>query len=173
MRCVSACLVLVAPRNVGFPRSFNGGNPIGDEAFIPKGQAERIIPITIPARPVLERRCEGLSDTERLFPYDSPGRLTKALRAAVAEAVAQKPGLDVQALRHSAGYFWAERGMSPWDVKDLLRHKSLRTTEPYYVQKVFRGQKQRFDQTFRTSPDHVLPAAPETWPAIAFEKQKR
>ena len=119
---------------------------IGDEAFIPKGQHEQIIPITRPALPLLENACRGKQAKDRLFPYDSPGRLTAALKAAALEAAPTKTGLDFKALRRSCGYYWAERGVSPWDIKDLLRHKSITTTEQYYVQQVARGQQERFDQ---------------------------
>lgn len=119
---------------------------IGDEAFIPKGGSEDVIPITRPALSVMEQYCEGKAPTDRLFPFNSPGRLTRAFKEAASEAVPEKPDLHFHSLRRSCGYYWAERGLSPWDVKSLLRHKSLRTTEQYYVQGALRGQTERFDR---------------------------
>lgn len=122
---------------------------IGDEAFVPKGGDEAVIAITEPARPIIERYCAGKPPGERLFPYNSPQRITKALRVAAAEAGLDKGSVTAQMLRRSCGYYWAARGMTPWDVKSLLRHKSVTTTEQYYVQHVVEGQRRRFEAAFR------------------------
>jgi len=122
---------------------------IGDTAFVPKGRDENVVTITLPALPLLEKCCAGKGAEERLFSFNSPGRLSAAFRVAAAEAVPYKPGLHFHSLRRSSGYYWAERGLSPWDVKDLLRHKSIRTTEGFYVQRMLRGQAQRLDQAYQ------------------------
>jgi len=141
---------------------------IGDEAFIPKGRDENVVTITLPTHPYLEKHCREKASPERLFPFNSPGRLTGAFKEAASEAVPEKPGLHFHSLRRSAGYYWAERGMSPWDVKDLLRHKSLRTTEQFYVQGRLRGQMERFDRAYEEEGLASSSSAPE----MAHNEQK-
>ncbi len=141
---------------------------IGDEAFIPKGRDENVVTITLPTHPYLEKHCREKASPERLFPFNSPGRLTGAFKEAAMEAVPEKPGLHFHSLRRSAGYYWAERGMSPWDVKDLLRHKSLRTTEQFYVQGRLRGQMERFDRAYEEEGMASSSSAPE----MAHNEQK-
>lgn len=119
---------------------------VGDEAFIPKGRDERVIPILKAALPILDRVCIGKTREDRLFAFEGhPNRVTEAFRAAAQEAVPDKD-VKLKSLRDSCGYYLAAQGVSPWDVRAFLRHKSLSTTEKHYVQSAAQEMATRIDR---------------------------
>ena len=104
---------------------------IGDEAFVPKGRDERVIPIVAPARQYLQPRVEGRGAKERVFSYKSAGRVSAAFREARKRAFPGRDGLHFHSLRHGCAVYWLRKGRTPYYVQGLLRHKSIKTTEQY------------------------------------------
>lgn len=126
---------------------------VGDDAFIPKGQDEHTITITPPARPILARYLDGRAPSERVFGYHSGGRLSACFKEALLRAFPEKGDVTFHSLRASCCVYWLEQGVALRDVKDLLRHQSITTTERYYLSVVIDGQTRRFEAAYRNEDD--------------------
>jgi len=114
-----------------------------------KGKRHTTTPVTPPARPVilpfLEKQNQG-----RVFGYKRGKRLTNAFKEAVeACGVISDPErvdrLKFHSLRHSCAMYWKRKGASLADIRDLLRHQSVRTTE-LYERMDPAGMSERFEE---------------------------
>ena len=120
---------------------------VGDADFIPKGKDERVITVTPPARPLLAQLKGEKAAREHLFPSRHGNQLTAAFKRAARRAVPEKPDLHFHSLRHGCCVFWLEKGVGVKDVRDLLRHKDIKTTMQY-SQVVVKGQTDRFEAAY-------------------------
>ena len=100
-----------------------------------KGKRHTTIPVPPPARgviaPFLQKQNQG-----RVFSYERGKRLTNAFKEAVekCEQITDPERADrlkFHSLRHSCAMYWKRKGASLADIRDLLRHQSVRTTELY------------------------------------------
>jgi len=116
-----------------------------------KGQRPTTIPVTPPARRAILPLLEGHSGSPqtRLFGVGGNGSyVTEAFKRAVrrTDAITDElriERLSLHSLRHSCAVYWRQQGVSLADIRDLLRHKSIRTTE-VYDKMVPSGLKERF-----------------------------
>jgi len=100
-----------------------------------KGKRPTTIPVPPPARTVIRPFLESASNG-RVFGYKRGKRLTNAFKDAVraCEQISDPERVDrlrLHSLRHSCAIYWRRQGMSLADIRDLLRHTSVRTTEIY------------------------------------------
>ena len=84
---------------------------------------------------------------EHFFPSRHGNQLTAAFKRAARWAVPEKPDLHFHSLRHGCCVFWLEKGVGVKDVRDLLRHKDIKTTMQY-SQVVVKGQTDRFEAAY-------------------------
>lgn len=120
--------------------------------FVPKGRHEKVITITPPAMPILECLCKHVSSSEeRLFGMTHGKRLSDAFREARREVFPGRDKLNFHSLRRGATVFWLEQGVDSRDMKNILRHASIRTMEKHYDQYVAEGVKERLNSVYRDS----------------------
>lgn len=109
---------------------------------IPKQKSGRdsVIPITPPAFSALQVliRRDGKKIKRRapIFDLTAPKYITYAFSNAVEKCEAitdpqRVEDLHLHSLRHSCAIYWRKKGMALADIRDLLRHSSIRTTEIY------------------------------------------
>lgn len=99
-----------------------------------KSGRDTIIPIPPPARDVIRPRFIQCESGDRLFDYDAAYYLSRAFKEAAARVIADQERvsrLRFHSLRHSCAVYWRRQGMSLADIRDLLRHTSITTTEIY------------------------------------------
>lgn len=100
-----------------------------------------VIPLVPPARPIAEKWARKAdpdgSGEDRLFQRKAAYYASRAWKAAVTAAVEDeelafdKPGVHFHSLRHSCAVYWRRRGVALEDLRDLLRHSTVRVTEKY------------------------------------------
>jgi integrase len=101
-----------------------------------KTHRTRRVPITEQAREILERHCAGRPADAFVFPgggggpMDADALSRRFLRARDSAGFA-KTGLTLHDLRHSFGSLLARAGCSQPEIKSLLGHAKLETTEIY------------------------------------------
>lgn len=104
---------------------------VGDETFQTKTRRENVIPLVPQALAVVRPLCEGRPAAELLFSHAGAQRLSKTFREAARVAIPGKMGAHFHSLRHSCAVYWRSQGVALEDIRDLLRHTSIRTTEIY------------------------------------------
>jgi integrase len=104
---------------------------VGDEAFVPKGKDETVIPLAEPAAKIAG--SWNVSDRpaeERLFRHKAADYVSKAFTAARRHVFPEKD-LTLHSLRHGRCVQLLEEGLSLHVVKRFMRHKSLDATMRY------------------------------------------
>jgi len=106
-----------------------------------KGKKQSVIPIVPPARDVLRPFLHSSTGSEkrggyRPFFQKKESQLTRAFKQAVRQCSAitdrrRVERLHLHSLRHSCAVYWRRQGVSLADIRDLLRHSSITTTEQY------------------------------------------
>lgn len=132
----------------------NGLMAIGDKSFIPKDKREHVIALTPPAAAILAPLLEGKKPTDRVWPSRAPKQITNAFKEAADKAIekgdisAEKAGLHLHNLRDSGCMYWLEKGVDVLHVRDLLRHKDLKTTLKHYYHVNAARQSEAFRKAF-------------------------
>lgn len=126
---------------------------VGDAQFIPKGKDHRIITLTPPARDIVRPYMKNKSPSDKVWPGCQPDRLSKSWKAALREAIRlgyvpiHKEKLDMHDLRDSCCNYWLnDRDVPIRRVQELLRHKSVRTTERFYKSTNVEAQTAAFER---------------------------
>lgn len=104
---------------------------VGDDAFVTKTKRESIIPLVPQSVELLRPLVEGRAAAERVFGRLDGRKVSSAFREAARVALPAKPGLHFHSLRHSSAVFWRTSGVALEDIRDLLRHSTIKTTEIY------------------------------------------
>ncbi|MEM1095685.1 MAG: site-specific integrase [Bacteroidota bacterium] len=109
---------------------------VGDDLHTPKGKDEKLIPLTPKAeeiaRAYMYENGKLRPPKARLFSRKVYKPLTVAFKRAREEVLPNRPKVSMKTLRASGGTYWRFKGIDPGYIRDLLRHKSITTTETYY-----------------------------------------
>jgi integrase len=104
---------------------------VGDEAFVPKGKDEQVIPLVEPAAKIARAWKEGAAPSDRLFRHKTGDYMSAAFTRAREHALPEKPGLTLHGLRHGRCVGLLEQGLRVHVVQRFMRHKSLDATMRY------------------------------------------
>jgi len=104
---------------------------VGDESFVTKTKSENVIPLVPQSAELLRPLVEGRRPDERVFGRLDGRKVSAAFREAARVAVPSKKGLHFHSLRHSSAVYWRTSGVALEDIRDLLRHSTIKTTEIY------------------------------------------
>lgn len=109
---------------------------VGDYKFTTKGRKQRTIPMCDKLAKCLERRalCKNVND-EFVFGISSKCSLTKDYVSKTFKEICRIEKIDERikfhSLRHSFASYLAQRGVSPYQLKELLGHSSITISEIY------------------------------------------
>jgi len=104
---------------------------VGDEAFVPKGKDEKVVPLVEPAAEIAKTWKQKADPNDRLFRRKTGQYMSEAFTEAREKAVPEKPGLTLHGLRHGRCVDLLEQGLRVHVVQKFLRHKSLDATMRY------------------------------------------
>ena len=146
---------------------------VGDKHFVPKGRDERIITITPPARTVVEPYLREKKPQDLVLPGCQPDRLGKRFKRALRRAIEdgtvaeEKSALHMHDLRASCCNYWLNEPDVPLErVQELLRHKSIRTTERFYRSTNVEAQTRVFSNAWQMTAEGSMQGAKK----VDFEK---
>lgn len=113
----------------------NGKIIVGDKNFNTKGRKQRFIPILKKIEEILIKRIKCKSKDDYLFGNERNKLLTKDYISKTLKRACRAAGIDegihYHSLRHSFASLLAEKGVSPFHLKELLGHSSVSITEIY------------------------------------------
>ena len=91
---------------------------------------EDLIPIVPQVQGVLERYTRNRSPESPLWGRTAGYRVSRAFKEAVRSAL-EREDVHFHSLRHSCAVYWRTQGIHIADIRDLLRHTRITTTEIY------------------------------------------
>jgi len=105
---------------------------VGDQAFVPKGKDEKVIPLAEPAAQIAKKwGADERPSEERLFRHKAADYVSEAFTDARQKIFPQKNNLTLHSLRHGRCVALLEKGLSLHVVKRFMRHSSLDATMRY------------------------------------------